>query len=366
MGSSGESAPATGRLGRVIRSGLAVLVAAGAMVSTGFVGGSAVHGAGQRLTLGLPLLGGSSPLPSQSVASTIAGLREINYEPSLNGWQTMWLNWQPATIDADFGRIAGLHGNAVRLFVQPSAFGYPVPSTQRMQELSKAVALAAAHGLRSELSLFAESAPYGDIWGSEQWARRVVGWFAGDPRVYAIELKNEVDPHDSSAMFWARQLLPYVRGVDGGIPVTVSVCGCDNAANLGTLKQNLGSSQPDFFDFHFYGPPSSAPAAFQQAAGVAAPRPLFIGETGYSTSVDWAGYGAVATQAGREAYQDQFFRSVEVAAQQAGLPPAAPWTLSDIAISASPKEGGFGLYRLDGSAKPAAATIAAVFAGTMP
>ena len=366
MGRSGESARASGRLGRVIRSSIAVCVAACAMVSTGFVGGSLVHGAPQAVPFGLPILGGSSPLPSQPVASTIAGLREINYEPSVNAWQYMWLNWQPATIDADFARIAGLHGNAVRLFVQPSVFGYPIPRTQRMQELSHAVALAAAHGLRSELSLFAQSTPYGDIVGSEQWARQVVAWFAGDPRVFAIELKNEVDPQNSSAMFWARQLLPYVRGAARSIPVTISVCGCDRATDLATLKQNLGSSQPDFYDFHFYGPPSSASATLQQAAAISAPRPLFIGETGYSTSVDWAGYGAVPTQAGREAFQDEYFRSVEAAAQQAGLPPAAPWTLNDIEISSSPREASYGLYRVDGSAKPAAATIAAVFAGTVP
>jgi hypothetical protein len=101
------------------------------------------------------------------------------------------------------------------------------------------------------------------------------------------------------------------------------------------------------------------------------PAPLFIGETGFPT---WTGSDPIATlpdtQANLEAYQDYYFRQIELAAESLNLPLAAPWTLYDFLPSAmDPGEltdfvqQNYGLLRDDGSQKPAAATIASIFGG---
>jgi hypothetical protein len=109
-----------------------------------------------------------------------------------------------------------------------------------------------------------------------------------------------------------------------------------------------------------------ARATFQAAKQIAGGVPLLIGETGYST---WSAYspepGVPLTQTSQEAYQDLFYRTVEQAARDESLPPAAPWTLNDFVPStlAQGRELYFGLYHVDGTPKPAAATVKAVFTG---
>ena len=58
-------------------------------------------------------------------------VRLMNYYPSHNGWEYMWINWDQATMDHDFGSIAGMGANTVRLILQPKAFGPPVPVSLR-------------------------------------------------------------------------------------------------------------------------------------------------------------------------------------------------------------------------------------------
>src|SRR6476659_7111596 len=97
----------------------------------------------------LPVLAGIA-LPGAQAATTrlpLADAKMINYYPSTHGWTTMWSSWDPAELDRDMGRIAYLGGNAVRFIVQPSAFGYPAPTTQMRDRLASAVSIADAHGL---------------------------------------------------------------------------------------------------------------------------------------------------------------------------------------------------------------------------
>jgi len=278
----------------------------------------------------------------------------------------MWLSWHPEVIDADLGRSAALHANVVRVIVPTAAFTWPEPSPAMMAELATMVTMAARHGLRVQLTLFdAGFSQWQDFAGSEHWAGSVVGPYAADPRIAFIEVRNEIDPRQTAQIAWVQHMLPYVRSIGRGIPVTVSVCGCDNAGDLLSLKQQLGSAQPDLYDFHFFAEPGRAPAVFADAKAIAAPLPLVVGETGYSTWTDnTAVIGVPWSTAAQEAYQDQYFRTVGLAARAVGLSPPAPWTLNDFTCSScSASERAFGLYHVDGTAKPAAASVAAMFAG---
>src|SRR5438132_5317340 len=212
----------------------------------------------------------------------VQGLRLMNWFPALGPHDRMGTSFDAAAIDRDLGAVAALHANTVRVIPDVKVFTLPAPPPEYLDELSRTVALAARHGLRVELTLFDQFGSYTRIDDSKRWADAVLSRFGRhDARIAFIELQNEIGPESEDAMRWARELLPYVREASGGSPVTVSVAA--PVSNLVDLQLALGSAVPDFWDFHYYYLPASAPAAFREAASVAAPRPLLIGEVGYST-----------------------------------------------------------------------------------
>jgi cellulase (glycosyl hydrolase family 5) len=306
----------------------------------------------------------SAATSAAAVSSMVAGLKLMNYYPAQNPWNGMWCDWYPGVIYGDMAKIAALGANTVRIIVQPGTFGYPTPSAQYMSELTQMINMAAANGLRVQLTLFDVWSDYTDISGGEQWAQAVLAPFRGDPEISFVELQNEIDPTNATEMAWARTMLPVIR-TDSQLPVTVSVTGWNTATPLGQLISALGNSQPDFYDLHFYGTQQYMLSTFETAKQMAAAKPLLIGETGYSTDTGNTSIpGIAATVAAHEQEQATYLSQVEQAAQQAGLPPAAPWVLNDFAPVAniSATEQHFGLYRLDGSPKPAVAVIKAAFA----
>jgi hypothetical protein len=240
-----------------------------------------------------------------------------------------------------------------------------------LSHLAQIITLAANHGLQVQLTLFDWWSSYTDIAGSQQWASAVLSPYAHDPRIAFVELQNEMDPTNAAAMSWARQMLPFIRSLVPGTPLTISVWDGVGVPRLSALLSALQPASLDFADLHYYGGADVAETVLQQAMNAAAPLPLFIGETGYSSSLgNTQGSDLPNTTQSLEAYQDYYTRSVEFAAQSLGLPVAAVWTLTDFApgsltwvSSATSPEYGFGLYRTDGSAKPAAASVSAVMAG---
>jgi hypothetical protein len=328
-----------------------------------------VHGATSTPAAATPIKQGTGPATSSGVQRLpVNSVRAINYFPAHHGWTDMWTQWDPTAIDNDFKRIAWLHANTVRIILDSYSwsFGWPAPRSVMMSHLSDMITLAANHGLYAQITLFDQFTSFSDVAGSKAWARQVLAPFAGDPRVAFVELQNEVDPRIPAQVSWVRQMLPYLRSISGGIPVTVSVCGCDSAAALASLKAQVGSSQPDFWDFHFYAEPAQAFGVFRDAKAAAAPLPLLIGETGYSTHMNNSVIPGVPwTVAAQEAYQDQFYRTVANAAAQAGIPPVAPWMLNDIAdLNCAPRcTQTTGIFRADGSPKPAAWAVMRMYYG---
>jgi hypothetical protein len=286
----------------------------------------------------------------------------------------MWKDWNPVLIDRDFARIAALHANVVRIVLQVSAFGFPTPLPEMQSRLAHMLSMADRHHLRVQLTLFDWWSDYADIEGSKQWVRAILQGHAADRRIAFIELQNEIDATNEAAMRWARDLIPYTRHIARGIPISLSVSGGGDVSMLRRLKQELASASPDLYDLHYYGAAALAYVTFQEARTLVAPVPLMNGETGYSTTPDnHAITGLPANSAAQDAYQDQYYRTVEYAAEAAGLHAVGVWTLNDFAPHAIPPGGtardprqyGFGLYRANGSPKPAAGTMRSVFAGKM-
>jgi hypothetical protein len=289
-------------------------------------------------------------------------VRLLNYYPAGHGWAAMWTGWDAAEFDRDMARVASLGANSVRLIIQTSAFGFPTPTATMRDRLKQAVNVAAKHGLSVQLTLFDWFSSFSDITGSKAWASAVLKPFADDARVFSVELQNELNVDNPAAVTWAAAMLPHLRAVTSA-PTTVSVNG--RPARLATLKTLLGTVSPHFWSYHYYDQVlgSGADNAFAAAKAVAAPLPLHIGETGVDTVPR---LGEDATTA--DARQDHFYRTVFTAARAQGLPAPSPWTLTDFVQGSYPGQQwagqySFGLFRLDGTAKPAAATVRQAFTG---
>lgn len=316
-------------------------------------------------------MGRESRLPQVrvTVAQQLTTLKLINYFPRAHSWRGMWTEWEPTTLAADFQMIAALHANAVRITVFPDTFGYPQPNAVMQARLAELVVLANRAGLKVQLSIFDQFKAWTDVIGSKTWARSLLTPYANDPRIAFIDVRNELDPDDAAQVSWARRMIPCVKSIVGSTLVTVSKSGGGAPAALRKLKSQLAPIAPDFWDWHYYGVEGLAYGFFERAAAIAAPQPLYIGETGLATWPSRNGINGVpvSTQAYEE-YQSYYFRVIAAAATHLGLPPVAPWMLWDLDPAGAPpqpnqSEYHFGLFRIDGSAKPAAGVIADYFAG---
>jgi hypothetical protein len=303
-------------------------------------------------------------------------LKVVSYYPADAGWTKMWTDWRPEVVAADLQRIASLHANTVRAVVQPGLFGYPHPSPTYASRLREFVSLAAQARLHVQLTLFDWWYDWSDLRGSRTWARELLAPYSGDPRVAFVELRNEIVVKRHT-MSWARTMIPFIRALmRGRTPVTLSVTGTDPVRQLAALKRGLRSVRPDFFDIHYFGGGGElAASVLSRAKTVASPTPLWLGETGYPTTTSLSGYGRVPrTPQAQEAAQAHFLASVGWAAHANALPAAGVWTLTDFLPSALPDgrvkipdaEFHYGLFRTDGSEKPAARVVRDTFCGRPP
>jgi endo-1,4-beta-mannosidase len=277
----------------------------------------------------------------------------------------MWTRFDPTLIDSDFARIRALGANTVRIIIHPMVFGFPTVRPVMADRLSKVIGLAAKHSLRVQLTLFDWWSRYTDIHGSKEWVSSLLSRYRDDPRIAVVELHNEVSPRDHVAVAWVRAMLPYLSTVLPGTLRTVSVPSVP-PDDFALFTHELKNSPPDFWDYHYYGSAADAYTVLRSIEALAVPRPLFIGETGYSTAL-MQGHQAAQQQA-----QAAYYRAVFTAASVLGLPAPAPWTLYDFSPGAIPPESpaahkpaqyAYGLFHPNGTPKPAAAIVSRAFSG---
>jgi hypothetical protein len=348
---------------------IALVVASSLLIALTAVGVDAALRAGDEpATEAREKIKGCIPEPDADVQVRLNDIKMMNYAPVSQAQSNMWSAWDSKTVDRDFAAMAEMNVNTVRLFLYVPVSGYPQPSRQYMDKLHDAISLAENHCLRVQLTLFAFFNAWTDMSGSKAWARAVLAPYANDRRIAFIELFNEVDTDNKSAMAWAKGMAPYVRGVAGDIPVTLSVSGSEGLDGLRRIRD--AGLQLDFIDLHYYDKPEMARDTFARAKQLSAPLPLFIGETGSPSRAMHVDEGAWW-----ECYQSQYLRTVELATQDLKLPAAAPWTFNDSVWGAFPPDSSsaqadieyhLGLRYPDGSPKPAAAAMAAFYGGQTP
>jgi hypothetical protein len=302
----------------------------------------------------------ASTTTSTATRLPVSQLKIVNYYPADDGWTNMWTSYSHDKTVTDFQAIASLGANTVRIIVAPAAMGYPTVTSTRLAEFRDMLAVARAQGLSIQLTLFDMWHNYTDITGSQQWLNSLLSGQAQNPTIALVELQNELPLGTSGALTWAGRLLPQLSTLLPGVPRTVSVSGSSGIAGIVQLISSLTTSKLDVVDVHYYGDAAGAANTLQTAVAHAQGRPVIVGEAGLST---------VNGAAGEEA-QARFYRMLARITQSLGIPPAAPWILSDftsnaIPYSASQAEYHYGLRRLDGTWKPAAAAVRDAFAGRM-
>ncbi len=300
----------------------------------------------------------------------LQNVKLVDYFPAGASWTNMWTDFQPARVQADLATIKGLGANAVRLTIDPYTFGWPTVSPNMASEFQQVVQFAENDGLYVQLTLFDWFANYGDVTDSTTWLESFLAPYANDPEVAFIDLQNEIDTSNSQAMTWARAIMTATKQIAGTIPLTFSISSPEDAAGVQALKAALGSETPTFYDFHYYGLPGGAASVLAAVKSAVAPAPLFVGEAGMSTySAD--GPAQEAVLASEEA---NYYAAVENATASLGLPPAAPWMLSDLVSTGVPypqdqypAQWYYGLYTTNGTPKPAASVVQNFFStGTEP
>jgi hypothetical protein len=300
-------------------------------------------------------------------APTLAGrlaavktANSINYYPAGAGWSKMWSSWDAAKVDADLAKADALGATNVRAIIFPNTFGYPTPKAEYTARLASFVSMAAARGMTVRLTLFDWWDGYSEVTNSVSWATTLLTPYRDDNRVISVELQNEFNPSDTAAVAWAKKIVPAIRTAFPTMPLTFSVDGTTGIPGMTKIKSVLGSTPVDFYDYHFYGNSERALAMIRQAQAAVAPAPVVIGETGLNTLQN------------TEGEQAAFLARVFQAAAVAGVQSVSPWTLTDFAAGAIPDsqvaklqaQYSYGLYRTNGTAKPAAAVVKAGWTAT--
>ncbi|MGC1378805.1 MAG: hypothetical protein WA821_21415 [Anaerolineales bacterium] len=334
-----------------------------------------------RLTVAVQLDGNDVPTPYELFVDhlllniavptpTLSSLKEISYYPKDYAWEQMWLQWPEAKVemDQDLDRIKALGVNTVRIFLQPSAFGYPgVPNATQSGYFDEALALIDAHGLKAHVTLFDCWGSWADISGSETWLAAIVAPHKDDPRITLWELKNEIifdpsKPEYQTVRDWFQALFPFLKAQAGNTPVTVSVY---NVEWLADVKALSGATPPDIYSLHWY--PNEVvwtdefPRIIDRAHVLIDQAPLLIGEFGLSTYT----YS--------DDLQADLVTNVLYYAHQKGITNLGFWTLNDFptntficCVMPKAEQWYYGLYRTDGTQKPAAPILKAAFQGNPP
>jgi hypothetical protein len=245
-----------------------------------------LHAVGVLCIMVLGLIGTTKSPVAASAPSPLAlsAIRDVNYMPSNASGANMWIDWNPEQIASDYATIAALGANTVRVIVPAPAMGYPYANALQAHHLATIFTLAAAAGLHVQLTLFDQFGLYTEISSSISFIQALMAPYGNDPELAFVELQNEINPFNATAMTWASALIPALQAKMGTVPVTISTEGSHGPAGLAQLKSALAKTPPDFYDYHFYGSAGAAYSQLSQAQADAAPSRLFVGEAGVSTA----------------------------------------------------------------------------------
>lgn len=312
-------------------------------------------------------------------------LKGTNYWLSNAPFSGTWASWDGPKVYEELKRAQALGVNVVRVglpFDHGDTMDVVWDSDQEMRkvniwiqrQMTQLLQIASTLGMKVIFTLFE--------WYDEQprqgsreerpniaYLEGVVLPFANDDRVLAWDLRNEPDHYDrwkdgdpDRVIEWLERMAANVRHLDKKHPITV---GLGDYRNF-WLKDKRGRSVLDFIDFvslHCYD--AHALPAQVEALRARSNKPLLVEEMGWPTSP-----GDMRPPEGArfdEATQNYFYTEMLDEARKLDVAGVVQWTLMDFVPRTTAEvanfEEHFGLYRLDGTPKPAAEIFRRGFTG---
>ena len=305
-------------------------------------------------------------------------IKGVNYYPQGKPWAEMWEDWKGEQIGRELAAArADLGVNVVRVLVPFSEGSWKAGrdgvNALMLGRLREMVQMAGDLDTRLIVSLF-DFEEFFPAPGSRDeadqraWLTQLVGNFKGDDRIMAWDIHNEPDNYKrwkepggpEEILTWTGRMADLLHQLAPNHLVTVGV------GHYETLWRPApdGRTMLDYSDvvsFHTYNAADTERQIYEIRAR--SPKPILLEEFGWPTGprCSQAGYDE-ATQA--ETYRQQ----LQVATGRvAGV---VAWTLRD--FDAGPtarfdtREEHYGLYRADGSLKPAAGFFKVYDASPLP
>ena len=336
---------------------------------------------GERGILG-GLLGAEVAVPSKQSAPAgwvkiegdhlvVAGqqvtLKGVNYYPNTRPWSFMWLYWNGPLVQADMRRLRDEVGaNVIRVLV-PYGRGHAWQDDQgnimpdMLNRLHQVVQLAGENDLKVIITLFdwhhflnPKERPR-----ELQYLTAIVSRFRNDDRVLAWDIHNEPDNYSdwqvdpAGVVSWVTATADELRRLDPRHPITVGV---GRAATLWQPGRD-GRTLLDVSDLvSVHGYDAAQYETMLREVRARTSKPILLEEFG------WPSGPACVKAFHDEAAQLFLFRRAAAAVHSVpGVVGGLSWWLQDTPIAYfSPVEDEnayFGLYRTDGSPKPALAIM---------
>lgn len=288
-------------------------------------------------------------------------LHGINYEPRDTPFDKQWANFDERVVANDFDTIAKLGLDSVRIFLPFLDFGGETPKEQRLSEVERLLDLANDRKLRVVITLFDGRVDHRPArWpGDEFHLQKVIARLRDHPALAMWDIKNEPERDEGiyasklEVRAWLAHMVTAVRSLDPNTPITIGWAKAENAADPGM------SELVDVVNFHWYRPTKELRTAIEKVRVAALGRPVMIGEYGLPT------WNSVFPGGHTEPEQAAYYAELLTIAKDEGISSTMAWTLHD--LKSAPAESKFpwqvgpqtslGILRLDGSPKPAAATL---------
>lgn len=304
-------------------------------------------------------------------------IKGVNYYPQGRPWAEMWRDWDGPQVQRELALARDQLGiNAVRVLLPYNFENSQNIGGDELDEqighLRQLVQIAGQLELRLIVTLFdfARDFPGAGSRTEAQhldYLRAILSSFADDERIMAWDLHNEPDNYgqwkagdEAGVLDWLGRMADEAHRIAPRQLVTVGMSQPEGLWRPGPDGRRV-VDYSDVVSIHIY----DAGAAVRQIDAIRAQtgKPILVEEFGWPTDMpclapNW-----------NEATQTQLYRDI-MGAARSGAAGALAWTLRDYDQAAGMRwdshEEHMGLYRADGSLKPAAAVFQSFAAPPLP
>ena len=294
-----------------------------------------------------------------------ANLYGVNYYPSDTPWRNFWRDFDVQIISRDMDHVKNLGGNVVRIFLSYQDFLDPTTAKINITNLTQFLDIARKKRLLVIPTLFDLKPSFGPgTWAIDvEYLEGVLPVLATSNQIAFIDIKNEANldfvAHDKAEILaWLRTMIALTRELSPETPISI---GWSSSAHAGTLVDDL-----DVVSYHAFGAPKDTETGLRRARALSNGLPVVVSEIGASS------YSFAFGLPGSEGRQARILRDqLKKLENSAGV---LVWTLHDFdevdpsVFGVSPwrrnLQTAFGLYRVDGSEKPAARVVRQAFSSS--